>query len=66
MQASLRPLRLRAIVSTKRAIQFQFPAEFRCSDRIDYTLETVLTLDKTTGHVSCDLSGLAHRRAGGA
>ena len=50
---------IRAVAETERELLFQFTAESRRGDRIDYTLETVLTLDKKTGRVSCDLPGLA-------
>jgi hypothetical protein len=40
-------------------ITFQFTAEKREGDRFQYELETLLTLDKTTGKVSYPLAGLA-------
>ncbi len=40
-------------------LTFQFTQETRSTERIEYTLETMLTLDKQTGRVTCDLPGLA-------
>ncbi|WP_439626833.1 hypothetical protein [Gemmata sp.] len=40
-------------------MRFQFTAESRDGDHFAYTLETLLTLDKRTGTVTCDLPGLA-------
>jgi hypothetical protein len=40
-------------------IRFQFTAEHREGDRYRYDLETVLSLDKASGKVTCDLAGLA-------
>src|SRR6185369_4223802 len=41
------------------AVRFQFTHENRDGDTYEYALETMLTLDKTTGTVTCDLPGLA-------
>ena len=50
---------IRPVAEDDATITFQFTAETRHSDRIDYELETMLTLDKKTGTVTCDLPGLA-------
>jgi hypothetical protein len=41
------------------SIRFQFTHESKVGDRFEYELESVLTLDKATGRVTCDQSGLA-------
>ena len=50
----IRPLR-----EDQTSITFQFTRESRGGGRFEYELETLLTLDKATGTVSCDLPGLA-------
>ena len=50
---------IRSVAEDATAIQFQFTQESRSDDRFEYTLETMLTLDKQTGAVSCELPGLA-------
>lgn len=50
---------IRRVAEDESTLTFQFTQETRSSDRLEYTLETMLTLDKQTGKVSCDLSGLA-------
>src|SRR5207237_1455857 len=50
---------IRQVAEDDKAIRFQFTAEHRDGDHFSYDLETMLTLDKTTGKVTCDLPGLA-------
>jgi hypothetical protein len=50
---------IRRVAEDDVTLTFQFTQETRSSDRIEYTLETMLTLDKQTGKVSCPLPGLA-------
>jgi hypothetical protein len=50
---------IRPVNEDAHAIQFQFTAERREEGRYTYELETLLTLDKASGRVSCDLPGLA-------
>jgi hypothetical protein len=50
---------IRQVAEDEAAVKFQFTAETRAADRIEYELETMLTLDKKTGTVTCDLPGLA-------
>jgi hypothetical protein len=50
---------IRQVAEDETAVKFQFTAEHRSSDRIEYELETMLTLDKKTGTVTCPLPGLA-------
>jgi hypothetical protein len=50
---------IRQVAEDDQVIRFQFTAEHRDGDRFTYDLETMLTLDKATGRVSCDLPGLA-------
>ena len=50
---------IRPVGEDGTTVRFQFTAETRHTDRIEYTLETLLTLDKGTGAVTCDLPGLA-------
>jgi hypothetical protein len=47
------------VAEDEAAVRFQFTAETRTTDRIEYALETMLTLDKRSGRVTCDLPGLA-------
>jgi hypothetical protein len=50
---------IRPVAEDANTITFQFTAESREDDRYEYTLETMLTLDKQKGSVSCELPGLA-------
>jgi hypothetical protein len=50
---------IRQVAENDTMIKFQFTAEHREGDRFAYDLETMLTLDKATGRVTCDLPGLA-------
>jgi hypothetical protein len=50
---------IRRVAEDDVTLTFQFTQETRSSDRIEYTLETMLALDKQTGKVSCPLPGLA-------
>ena len=50
---------IRQIGEDDRTLTFQFTAESRQGDKFEYTLETLLRLDKQTGIVACDLPGLA-------
>jgi hypothetical protein len=50
---------IRQVVEDDKGIQFQFTAEKRDGDRFEYELETMLSLEKVTGKVSCALPGLA-------
>jgi hypothetical protein len=50
---------IRPVGEDEHTVKFQFTAEHRHADRIEYELETMLTLDKRTGTVTCDLPGLA-------
>ena len=50
---------IRLVAETAQELSFQFTQESRSGDRFEYVLETLLTLDKSTGAVSCPLPGLA-------
>ena len=50
---------IRPVAEDATSVTFQFTAESRSGARFEYELETMLTLDKQTGKVSCDLPGLA-------
>ena len=50
---------IRQVAEDEASVKFQFTAESRDGDRFEYTLETLLTLYKKTGTVTCDLPGLA-------
>jgi hypothetical protein len=50
---------IRQVGEDEATVRFQFTSESRDGDRFEYTLETLLTLDKRTGAVTCDLPGLA-------
>lgn len=50
---------IRQVAEDSATIAFQFTRESKADDRFEYTFETLLTLDKTTGAVSCALPGLA-------
>jgi hypothetical protein len=49
---------IRPVSEDANAVKFQFTQESRDGDKFEYTLETMLTLDKQTGSVSCELPGL--------
>ena len=50
---------IRQVAENETSIEFQFTSESRDGDRFSYDFETLLTLDKRTGAVTCDLPGLA-------
>src|SRR5262249_39917850 len=50
---------IRPVGEDDATVTFQFTQETRDGDRFDYHLETMLSLDKQTGRVTCDLPGLA-------
>ena len=50
---------IRPVSEDATTVTFQFTAESRSDDKFEYTLETMLVLDKQTGAVSCELPGLA-------
>jgi hypothetical protein len=50
---------IRRVNENATVITFQFTAEHRAGNHFTYDLETMLTLDKATGKVTCDLAGLA-------
>ena len=50
---------IRSVAEDATTITFQFTQESRSDDKFEYTLETMLTLDKQSGSVSCELPGLA-------
>jgi hypothetical protein len=50
---------IRQVAEDEATVKFQFTQESRDGDRYEYTLETLLTLDKKTGRVTCELPGLA-------
>jgi hypothetical protein len=50
---------IRQVSEDEATITFQFTAEKRDGDRYQYELETLLTLDKATGKVTCPMGGLA-------
>ncbi|QDU21336.1 DUF6744 family protein [Urbifossiella limnaea] len=50
---------IRQVAEDETCVKFQFTQESRDGDRYEYALETMLTLDKRTGTVTCDLPGLA-------
>jgi hypothetical protein len=50
---------IRPVAEDEVSITFQFTAEHRHGDHFTYDLETMLTLDKATGQVTCGLPGLA-------
>src|SRR5438874_9649104 len=45
---------VRPIREDSTHITFQFTSESKAGDRYEYTLETLLRLDKATGKVNCD------------
>jgi hypothetical protein len=50
---------IRQVGEDEHHLTFQFTAESRQGDKFEYTLETLLRLDKQTGVVNCHLPGLA-------
>jgi hypothetical protein len=50
---------IRLVSETSNELSFQFTQESKSGDRFEYTLETMLTLDKAAGTVSCALPALA-------
>ena len=50
---------IRPVAEDQTTVTFQFTQESRSDDKFEYTLETMLTLDKQTGGVTCALPGLA-------
>ena len=50
---------IRQVAEDADTIRFQFTAEHKDGDRFSYDFETLLTLNKTTGKVTCELAGLA-------
>jgi hypothetical protein len=50
---------IRPVSEDVTTVTFQFTQESRADDKFEYTLETMLALDKQTGTVSCALPGLA-------
>ncbi len=50
---------IRQVAEDDKTIQFQFTAEHKEGDHFTYDLETMLSLHKESGKVSCDLPGLA-------
>jgi hypothetical protein len=50
---------IRQVSEDGKAIVFQFTSEKKEDDRFTYELETLLTLEKSTGKVTCPLPGLA-------
>ena len=50
---------IRQVAEDDTHLQFQFTAEHKDGDRYSYDFETLLTLEKARGLVTCDLPGLA-------
>jgi hypothetical protein len=50
---------IRPVSEDAATVKFQFTQESREGDHFEYTVETMLTLDKQTGAVTCELPGLA-------
>src|SRR5688572_3586547 len=50
---------IRPVSEDAATVTFQFTQESRADDKFEYTLETMLVLNKQTGAVSCELPGLA-------
>lgn len=50
---------IRQVGEDESTLRFQFTTESRDGDKFDYQLETMLSLDKRTGRVTCHLPGLA-------
>ena len=50
---------IRQVAEDEKTITFQFTQESRKGDHYEYALETMLSLEKATGKVTCALPGLA-------
>jgi hypothetical protein len=50
---------IRQVDEDEAVIRFQFTPERKAGDHFQYDLETMLSLEKASGRVSCDLPGLA-------
>jgi hypothetical protein len=50
---------IRQVAEDDETITFQFTSESRKDDRFEYTLETLLSVNKESGRVRCELEGLA-------
>jgi hypothetical protein len=50
---------IRQVAEDEATIHFQFTSEHKEGDRYSYDFETLLTLTKATGKVTCDIAGLA-------
>lgn len=50
---------IRPVSEDQTTVTFQFTQESRAGDKCEYTLETMLALEKATGKVRCELAGLA-------
>src|SRR4029450_3366265 len=50
---------IRQVAEDETTLTFQFTQESRREDKFEYTLETLLVLDKESGKVNCELPGLA-------
>ena len=50
---------IRQVSEDASTITFQFTSEHKDGDRFEYDFETLLTLEKATGKVTCPLPGLA-------
>jgi hypothetical protein len=50
---------IRQVGEDPETLTFQFTAESRAGDHFEYELETMLVLNKKTGHVRCDRSSLS-------
>lgn len=50
---------IRQVAEDETSITFQFTQESRKGDHFEYSLETMLSLEKATGKVTCSLAGLA-------
>src|SRR4029450_5819515 len=50
---------IRQVAEDDKTLTFQFTQESRREDKFEYTLETLLVLDKGSGKVGCELPGLA-------
>jgi hypothetical protein len=50
---------IRPVSEDAATLTFQFTHEARAGDKYEYTLETMLVLEKSTGKVRCELAGLA-------
>src|SRR5881398_2931826 len=48
---------IRQVAEDESTLTFQFTQESRRDDKYEYTLETLLVLDKESGKVSCELPG---------